>query len=675
MSEEPSMSVKAYLDVGGGKFEVRRFGLPEAMATNFTCMKEKISGVFSLSGQPLTLSWKDSENDDIVISSDEELMEAITDSLSGTSTSLFRIFVTVGARPDLGPNNSLPGSESGALHEGVVCDGCEGSIRGFRYSCMQCKDFDLCAACEHKGKHHEHRVMRVPTPGAKGGPKFWWREHGGPPGHFSTSFGVNTENGGNTFSQSSSSTSAGPNAFGGWGAEGPHYRGRRRGCGRGRRGWGGWFGRPWGGAWMGGFGGPNGPNMPGTPQASSQNQQQQQQSSQKEDPQQKQQQQQQQSCGNSSTGQFSGEDCEWNEESCPFMEAQDAAEFSEEAARDAARAAAEAGKMAEEVAAQASQFASQFASQMASEHVANVMKGIWTAWSGQEGAQARATAGSVPEGGETAATNSNTGSNQTRNENNSGSGSQEDAYLRTIGNTVASMLDPLGIDVEVSVDHNGIRQRCADTPAKGSNNQTTATTTAAAATTTNSSTTPSAPVAATATQTPPPTPVAMATQTPIIAFTQTTQTRQANSTPTVTIPSSEESSRSSSQEPEQMEVTAPTNIQEIEMEADHSSDNEWTMVNESPVAAPASAPSPQAMSSDRGQGSQAKSPPIVNYPNLTEFRPPTPRHPNPVIQRAIDQMLAMGYNNEDGWLTQLLEAKHGDINKVLDLLQPAKKSK
>jgi len=663
MSEEQSMSVKAYLDVGGGKYEVRRFGLPEAMATNFTCLKEKISGVFSLSGQPIILFWKDNENDDITISCDEELMEAIADSVSRTSTNLFRIYIQIGTRPDLGPNNSLPGSESGAIHEGIVCDGCEGPIRGFRYRCMHCKDFDLCAACEHKGKHHEHRVMRLPKPEAKGGPKFWWRENCGPAGNFSTSFGVNAESGGNTFSQSSSSSTSGAGM--GWG-EGPNpgFRGRRgrRGHGFGRgRGWGGWFGRPWGGAWMGGFGCPPGPNnMPGTPPSTSQNQQQ---NTQKED---SQKQKQQQTCGNSNTGSFSNEECSWNEESCPFMEAQDAAEFSEEMARESARVAEESSKIAEEVAAQASQFASQMASQMASEHVANVMKGIWTAWSGQEGTQARAAAG-TPLQSDTPGSNDRTETNKTQADNNSGTGSQADAYLRTIGNTVASMLDPLGIDVEVSVDHNGIRQRCADGPGNSGNKTTTCTSAGTATATASTSTaTASAPVAGTATQTPPRTPIATATQTPIVAAMQTTQMQQTNTKPTVTVPSSEDSSRSSSQEPEQMEVTAPTNIQEIEMEADHSSDNEWTMVNENQVAGPTSSPSLQ--------GAHAKSPQNVNYPNLAEFRPSTPRHPNPVIQRAVEQMLAMGYNNEDGWLTQLLEAKHGDINKVLDLLQPAKKN-
>merc|ERR1712083_184827 len=48
-------------------------------------------------------------------------------------------------------------------------------------------------------------------------------------------------------------------------------------------------------------------------------------------------------------------------------------------------------------------------------------------------------------------------------------------------------------------------------------------------------------------------------------------------------------------------------------------------------------------------------------------------HANPKIQVALQAMMNMGFSNEGGWLTSLLEAKDGDIGKVLDLLQPVKK--
>jgi len=54
------------------------------------------------------------------------------------------------------------------VHEGVVCDGCEGKITGVRYKCGFCYNYDLCEVCESKGIHdvsHPRVKMAVPVEG------------------------------------------------------------------------------------------------------------------------------------------------------------------------------------------------------------------------------------------------------------------------------------------------------------------------------------------------------------------------------------------------------------------------------------------------------------------------------------------------------------------------------
>merc|ERR1711942_164725 len=104
-----------------------------------------------------------------------------------------------------------------------------------------------------------------------------------------------------------------------------------------------------------------------------------------------------------------------------------------------------------------------------------------------------------------------------------------------------------------------------------------------------------------------------------------------------------------------------------------SDDEEWTVVEEKSedrksVEIPIQIIQEEKKEEKKGQ----------MYPSLSEDTTPTAPAPatrshDPKIEVALQAMMNMGFSNEGGWLTSLLEAKNGDIGKVLDILQPVKK--
>ena len=49
---------------------------------------------------------------------------------------------------------------------------------------------------------------------------------------------------------------------------------------------------------------------------------------------------------------------------------------------------------------------------------------------------------------------------------------------------------------------------------------------------------------------------------------------------------------------------------------------------------------------------------------------PSEEVPAEFIEQSLAQLRSMGYEDEGGWLTELVKAKGGDIAKVLDALHP-----
>lgn len=160
---ESSVSVKAYLTGPRGKeLEIHRFNLETTNnAANFNTLKTKLISLFPLLCQTpgkLQINYKDEEGDLISISSDEELQLALS---IPTKDSLFRLYI--GRQANHCGRRRLDENGTSDVHPGVSCDGCDGEVRGYRYKCVVCPDYDLCSGCESRQIHSEHVMMRLPT--------------------------------------------------------------------------------------------------------------------------------------------------------------------------------------------------------------------------------------------------------------------------------------------------------------------------------------------------------------------------------------------------------------------------------------------------------------------------------------------------------------------------------
>lgn len=96
----------------------------------------------------IQLSWKDDEDDQVFVSSDLELLEALRMMKSGTKGYLR---FDIQAKVDVPKDQATRGAPVPGRHVGVSCSQCsQDPITGIRYKCSVRDDFNICGACEAK---------------------------------------------------------------------------------------------------------------------------------------------------------------------------------------------------------------------------------------------------------------------------------------------------------------------------------------------------------------------------------------------------------------------------------------------------------------------------------------------------------------------------------------------
>jgi len=201
------ISIKLYSPKGS---DVRRF--PFNVPTNGAVGSESYKNIYSSLLQKvkqiltnefnsqLQLAWKDEEGDLVIMNTDDEVKEAlrhrkgdifriyprlINDTMESSkqqpeselTTSVADIVIiekepiSVFIGDDFPMEQETPRKEDkateekGKTHGSVICDHCnQQGIRGIRYKCAICADYDLCAPCEGQRVHDEHPMIRIADP-------------------------------------------------------------------------------------------------------------------------------------------------------------------------------------------------------------------------------------------------------------------------------------------------------------------------------------------------------------------------------------------------------------------------------------------------------------------------------------------------------------------------------
>lgn len=241
-------------------------------------------------------------------------------------------------------------------------------------------------------------------------------------------------------------------------------------------------------------------------------------------------------------------------------------------------------------------------------------------------------------------------------------GQGAEAYLMNMGSLIAAAMDPFGINVDISVETpDGVKTNVASSSSTTSS------------TTTSSDKKEEEPAKEPTEK--------MDVENSPVAEKEATPILEKETVPEKEITPEPEKEKTS--EPEKEMTPEPVKESTPEKSSGRSTpseSDEWVMMDENQkgtnVPIKITDATPKVLHVDpKGVAyptlpAEEPTPPVVETVAATA---PEPEHPDPRIRVALQAMLNMGFSNEGGWLTSLLEAKQGDIGKVLDLLQPVRK--
>ncbi|GAV30366.1 hypothetical protein PMKS-003877 [Pichia membranifaciens] len=99
-------------------------------------------------------------------------IEPLNQKLDDLCTSILQLTTSSVSQADESSSISQSSSSSTQLprcnvtHSSVICDGCDQPVKGFRYKCVQCYNYDLCEECDSKcfesqGHSKTHQMLRI----------------------------------------------------------------------------------------------------------------------------------------------------------------------------------------------------------------------------------------------------------------------------------------------------------------------------------------------------------------------------------------------------------------------------------------------------------------------------------------------------------------------------------